>query len=86
MRGIQHRRDDLVRKHRARMDTLTHQVSAEIVGYAVRKSVERIELDLADRGYVASFPWHELAERIGYKADEHDIEVAVCDSSGDVDT
>lgn len=86
MRGIQHQRDEWVRKHHARIDTLIGQVSAEIVGYARRVRVERIELALADLGYVDSFPWHDLISKITYKASEHGIEVERVDDNDNDDS
>jgi hypothetical protein len=56
-------------KHARRMDTLTHEMSAVIAGYADRRGVARVELDAGDSGYVASFPWSTFTERLRYKLD-----------------
>lgn len=67
--------EPFIRKHHRRLDTLTHQVSREVVGHARRRHVRAIMLDLKDRGWIESMRWHELKTRIEYKADEFGIKV-----------
>lgn len=61
-------------KHRRRMDSLTHEVSAMIAGYAERRRAAAVVLDDDDRDYVESFPWHELRTKLAYKLEERGIE------------
>lgn len=82
LRAMQEQSDAWVRKHRRRIDTVLHQVTAEVAGVAERRGVTRAELDIEDRGYVESFPWHRLVERLKWKLDE--AGVVVVDASGDV--
>lgn len=77
-------------KHRRRMDSIVHEISAQVAGYAMRRKVERVVLDMSERGYfparaqdgnIESFPWSIFETRLAYKLDDAGIEML---SSGDM--
>lgn len=61
------------RKHRARMDTWTHEATAMLAGFADRARVARVVYDDQITSY-ADLPWYQLRERLAYKLDGLGIE------------
>lgn len=74
---VEHRRELWVRKHADRMDTLCHQCAARLVGFASRRRVAEIELDMSERGFASSFPYFKLKELIGQKCERAGITLRV---------
>ena len=65
LRGALERRCE---KHARRMDTLLHQVSAQVAGYCRRAEVAAAVYDDGVKSYQPDgFPWAALADRIRYK-------------------
>lgn len=71
---IRGRRQQWARKYRDRMDSMTHEVSAMIAGYASRRRVATVEYDDRDRSYLEDFPWARLRELLAEKLDAAEIE------------
>lgn len=61
------------RKHRARMDSWTHEATAMLLGYAVRRRVACVVYDDSVTSY-ADLPWHRLRELLSYKLDAYGIQ------------
>jgi len=62
-------RERIVQKHHSRMDTLVHQASAAAVNRAIRMKCNKIVFNGAEKGFIDSFPWFALRERIKIKAE-----------------
>jgi hypothetical protein len=73
--GIQARLDLECEKHERFMDTYLHQTAAAVAGYAVRNRVGCVFADLSPSGYVDSFPWFKLRERIGNRLAREGVEL-----------
>jgi len=58
-----------------RLSTKTHEIASHLVAKAERLSASHIALDLTIKSFAPSFPWHELASKIKYKATMSGIEV-----------
>ena len=58
-----------------RLRTGCQQITAMIVGYAVRQNLAEIACDFADRGYVPHFPWSQLRASIASAAELRGIRV-----------
>lgn len=67
-------RDAWMQKHHHRLDTFIHQATSMLTGYAARLGVAQVIYDDGEHGFVESFPWHMLKEKLKYKLDEHGIE------------
>ncbi len=67
MRDIGEMRDRWCAKHRDRIDSLTHQVSASIANICERRKIAEVIYDDSCREYVSEFAWHELKSKIEYK-------------------
>lgn len=67
-RGIDARRQASARRYRRRMDSLTHEATAMIAGYAQRRKVASVVYDDTDKSYVPDgFPWADLRTKLAYK-------------------
>ena len=55
-------------------DTYIHEVTAQIVSFAIRGKYGKIELDDAIRSFLPSFPWHDLKTKLAYKCADQSIE------------
>jgi hypothetical protein len=55
---------------RNRLKTDCHTVARLIVNYAARRRFAGISYDDSDHSFCAEFPWFDLAQKIGEKADE----------------
>lgn len=56
------------RKFRDRMDSATHEIAAQLAGYADRRHFAEVVYDDTERGY-ADIPWFRLASLISEKLD-----------------
>lgn len=82
--GMQRRLEQISERSRNALSSFTHEMTAQVVGIAARNRVAEIEVDTTYRGFVTSFPWYQLVERLRQKADLHGIAVIVTgDSSGE---
>jgi len=68
-------REPWMLRHHRRLDSFAHEATAMLVGYARRRVCAQIEYDDHDRGFFQSFPWHQLRERLTWKAEEYGISV-----------
>lgn len=63
------RRQAAAAKYRDRMQSATHQIAAELAGYAVRRRFAEVRYDDSERGFCEGFPWFRLraliAEKLG---------------------
>ena len=71
---FQARREAAAAKHRKRMDSATHQISAALVNYADRRRIARIVYDDQEIDFCSEFPWFELKRKIEYKLDAVGVE------------
>ena len=55
------------------VNTFVHQVSAQIVSFAVRGKYESVVLDDAITSFVPHFPWYDLRQKIAYKCEDKGI-------------
>jgi hypothetical protein len=67
------RRRDAVRKFRHRMDSATHEIAAQLAGYAERRHYEAVSYDDREKSYCEQFPWFELRRKLAEKLDEKGI-------------
>jgi hypothetical protein len=61
-------REELVQRHRRRVDTWIHQATAALVGYAARQRVKEVVYS-ENETYVNPFPWHKLRTVLEQKLD-----------------
>lgn len=81
-RHINEQRAARCRKQNDRLKSWAHETTAQLIGYAQRRGVGIIELNLSDQSYLESFPWHDWREKLAYKCDAAGITLNV--ASGDV--
>ncbi len=62
------------KKHRDRMHGGLHLIASMIVNYAVRRKFAQIAYDDSDHSFAPEFPWFELAQLTGEKADAAQVE------------
>lgn len=68
-------RDLRCEKHRHRLDSAVHQLSAQVARFCQRQGVATVAYDDADKSYIPDgFPWHALKERLRYKLDGDGVE------------
>lgn len=60
------------RQHR-RLDSFTHEASAQIASFAARQNVATVVYDDRDKRFVDKFPWAELQSKLRYKLDAEGI-------------
>jgi hypothetical protein len=76
------RRKAAVAKYRRRMDSATHEISAQLAGYATRRHFAAVYFDERDHSYLGEgFPWFRLREMMKEKLDARGIMFTVV--SGD---
>ena len=64
------RRAAAARKFRQRMDSATHEIAAQLVGYAARRHFAHVRYDDSDRSYLGDvFQWYRLRMLIAEKLD-----------------
>ena len=81
------RRTAAVRKFRDRMNSATHEVAAQLAGYAARRHFALVRYDDAERSYLGDgFPWYRLRSLIAEKLDERGIELVLSAGSQIEDT
>jgi hypothetical protein len=69
-----HRRETTVRKFRDRMNSATHEIAAQLAGYASRRHFARVRYDDSDHSYLGDgFPWYQLRCLIAEKLDARGI-------------
>jgi hypothetical protein len=73
LRHIEQARTVRVAKHKRRLDTACHQLSAELAGLADRLGVAEVIYDDQEKGYLPKFPWFKLKTLLGYKLDGRNI-------------
>ncbi|MEM6260465.1 MAG: hypothetical protein AAGI37_19495 [Planctomycetota bacterium] len=62
------RRTAWVEKNRRRTDTILHQITASLVGFADRRNVAVIEYQDQDKSFIESLPWAAIKTMIEWKA------------------
>jgi hypothetical protein len=68
------RRETTVRKFRDRMNSATHEIAAQLAGYASRRHFARVRYDDSDHSYMGDgFPWYRLRSLIAEKLDARGI-------------
>jgi len=68
------RREAAVRKFRDRMNSATHEIAAELAGYAARRHFAQVRYDDSDHSYLGDgFPWYRLRSLIAEKLDARGI-------------
>ncbi len=68
---------DVIRqKYHNRMDSEMRRIAAALVGYAVRRHVDAIQLDFADNSYCQALAWDRLQRYIKERADKDGIAVS----------
>jgi hypothetical protein len=67
------RRTAAVEKFRNRMNSATHEIAAQLAGYAKRRKFAVVRYDDAKKEYVDQFPWFRLRALIGEKLDAEGI-------------
>jgi hypothetical protein len=71
------RRKAAVTKHHARMDSATHEITAQLAGYAARRRIAAIEYDDSDHSFCADLPWYRLRSLLTQKLDACSVEVKI---------
>lgn len=64
---MQDRSDIWRKKQKDRIDSFTHEVTAMIAKVAERSKVARVIYDDSDKGWISSFEWHSVKEKLKYK-------------------
>ena len=73
-----HRREAAVRKFRDRMNSATHEISAQLAGYAWRRHFAQVRYDDSEHSYLGDgFPWYRLRILIAEKLDARGIALEV---------
>jgi hypothetical protein len=68
------RREAASRKFRDRMNSATHEIAAQLAGYASRRHFAQVWYDDSDHSYLGDgFPWHRLRSLIAEKLDARGI-------------
>jgi len=62
--------DERCRKHNARLDTFCHEMTSQLVQFAVRQKVATLLYDDTVQEYMPRFPWFRLREKLRYKLEE----------------
>lgn len=75
MNGARARRCD---KNRSRLETWSHQVTASLARLAAARRVGEVIYDDSPRGFLESFPWHELKVKLAYKLEGLGIRFSGC--------
>ena len=75
------RRSAAVRKFSDRMASATHEIAAQLAGYASRRKFEAVRYEDANKSYCEQFPWFRLRALLGEKLDAAGIRF---EASGDV--
>jgi hypothetical protein len=68
------RRANAARKYRDRMDSVTHEIAAQLAGYAERRRFAIVEYDDTERKFYPDLPWYRLASLIAEKLDTKGIQ------------
>jgi uncharacterized protein (DUF433 family) len=72
------RREAAARKFRRRMDSATHEIAAQLAGYAARRHFAQVRYDDSDHSYLGdAFPWYRLRMLIAEKPDARGIALDV---------
>jgi hypothetical protein len=80
------RRERAVTKNRHRMQSATHEIAAQLAGYAARRRFATVEYDDHERAFCAQFPWARLASLVAEKLDALGIAFVKVATSGEADT
>jgi hypothetical protein len=76
------RREAAARKFRQRMDSATHEIAAQLAGYAARRHFAQVRYDDSDHSYLGdAFPWYRLRMLIAEKLDARGIALDVSGAS-----
>lgn len=68
------RREAACRRFRDRMNSATHEIAAQLAGYAARRRFAGVRYDDSEHGFCQAFPWFRLRALIAEKLDERGIE------------
>jgi hypothetical protein len=68
--NFQEVRTAAVVKFRDRLNSLTHEISKQLVGYAKRRRFAEVRYEDDERGFCESFPWYRLKQLLTQKLDE----------------
>jgi hypothetical protein len=71
-------------KNHRRLQSFMQQTVASLAGYAQRQKVGEVIYDDGEAGYMESFPWFQLRERLKTKLDEVGIAFTHQPASGNV--
>lgn len=63
------RRAAAVEKFHRRMQSATHEIAAQLAGYARRRHFASVEYDDRERGFCGQFPWAQLKQLVAEKLD-----------------
>lgn len=87
------RRKAAVRKFRDRLDSATHEIAAQLAGYAQRRRYAAVFYDDSQRSYMknndaddqegASFPWFELRRKLAEKLHERGIHLELASAQAE---
>jgi hypothetical protein len=71
------RREAAARKFRDRMNSATHEIAAQLAGYAERRRFSGVLYDDRDKSFCLNFPWFRLRELVKQKLDAIGIGITV---------
>lgn len=72
------RREHAARKYRDRLDSATHEIAAQLAGYADRRHFAAVKYDDSEKAYLGEkFPWFRLKSLIQEKLDARGITLEV---------
>jgi hypothetical protein len=66
-------------KFHNRMSSATHEIAAQLAGYAQRRRFALVEYDDSERGFCEQFPWYRLRTLIGEKLEAREIKFHASD-------
>ena len=61
------------RKYRNRMESATHEIAAQLAGYAKRRHFSNVCYNDAEHAFCEGFPWFRLRQLIEEKLNAHGI-------------
>jgi hypothetical protein len=79
------RRNATITKYHARMDSATHEITAQLAGYAARRRIATIEYDDSDHSFCADLSWYRLRSLLTQKLDACSVEMKIIASAQEAD-
>jgi hypothetical protein len=77
------RRINAGRKFRARIDSATHEIAAQLAGFSERRHYGTVVYDDSEKSYCEQFPWFDLRRKLAEKLDQRGIRLELATAPDD---